>query len=617
MKKILRESFQQNPNALEKLLATGNATLTHTQDKTKWGTEFPKLLMEVRNELRTTQPPTAPVSEVKTTDQFKYFGAMYTIKLDNGVGVDVEGYRGKPVAKFKLLNAYNENPDVDPQNGRKFREDVNDTISLNDKKEDQSILNMRTNMIDYTSKQKKALLEIESIIDSDKQSFYLLSGYAGTGKTTIAENIAKYAQFKDKNVKIIAPTNKAAKVLRDKLKEANVNNVSATTIHKLIYSKAEEDEDGKLVWSARKKVNNTVIIVDESSMISKSLMKDLLDFTESNNFVIFMGDSFQLEQVGEDSGLFKGTIPQVKNKTELTEVKRQSLNSNILKIATLVRTDNIPYVPKQSYDDFKVTTNRAEFINNYKDSIINNEDAVMIVATNKERILINKIARDVKFGDKIKVINEDDTLISVANSNSYPNSETFKIIDIINVSNTMNFTMEGFNGKIDSYDVNFVQALTSEGNEVTMILIPELDKPALYHSQIAQNMSGKVREYLIQNYLTTMRNGELIVSSDLVVATYGYAITAHKSQGSQWSKVYVNQNFVAPSWNGSRWYYTAITRAADSVEVYSSGNNTEISVEDINNKIDTIINETTTNRITDINAPEGLPGIPRTSTDCQ
>ena len=73
------------------------------------------------------------------------------------------------------------------------------------------------------------------------------------------------------------------------------------------------------------------------------------------------------------------------------------------------------YVPKQSYDDFKVTTNRAEFINNYKDSIINNEDAVMIVATNKERILINKIARDVKFGDKIKVINEYDTLISVAN----------------------------------------------------------------------------------------------------------------------------------------------------------------------------------------------------------
>ena len=58
MRTLIKESFQQNPNALEKLLATGNATLTHTQDKTKWGTEFPKLLMEVRDEIRTTQSAT-------------------------------------------------------------------------------------------------------------------------------------------------------------------------------------------------------------------------------------------------------------------------------------------------------------------------------------------------------------------------------------------------------------------------------------------------------------------------------------------------------------------------------------------------------------------------------
>ena len=58
MKTLIKESFQQNPEALQKLLATGDATLTHTQDKTKWGTEFPKLLMEVRDELKTTQPST-------------------------------------------------------------------------------------------------------------------------------------------------------------------------------------------------------------------------------------------------------------------------------------------------------------------------------------------------------------------------------------------------------------------------------------------------------------------------------------------------------------------------------------------------------------------------------
>jgi predicted NAD-dependent protein-ADP-ribosyltransferase YbiA (DUF1768 family) len=70
MKKLLLESFEQNPDALAKLLATGNATLTHTQDKGKWGTEFPKLLMEVRDELKTTQPAAAnkPLSLAQMAD---------------------------------------------------------------------------------------------------------------------------------------------------------------------------------------------------------------------------------------------------------------------------------------------------------------------------------------------------------------------------------------------------------------------------------------------------------------------------------------------------------------------------------------------------------------------
>jgi predicted NAD-dependent protein-ADP-ribosyltransferase YbiA (DUF1768 family) len=56
MKALLKDSFQQNPDALASLLATGNAELTHTQDKGKWGAEFPRLLMEVRAELNTNQP---------------------------------------------------------------------------------------------------------------------------------------------------------------------------------------------------------------------------------------------------------------------------------------------------------------------------------------------------------------------------------------------------------------------------------------------------------------------------------------------------------------------------------------------------------------------------------
>lgn len=55
MKQLLKESFEQNPQAAQRLLDTGNATLTHTQDRSKWKTEFPRLLMEVRDELRKSQ----------------------------------------------------------------------------------------------------------------------------------------------------------------------------------------------------------------------------------------------------------------------------------------------------------------------------------------------------------------------------------------------------------------------------------------------------------------------------------------------------------------------------------------------------------------------------------
>lgn len=57
MKELIKASFEQNPEALQKLLATGDATLTHTQDRGRWGTEFPRILMEVREELRTPQTP--------------------------------------------------------------------------------------------------------------------------------------------------------------------------------------------------------------------------------------------------------------------------------------------------------------------------------------------------------------------------------------------------------------------------------------------------------------------------------------------------------------------------------------------------------------------------------
>lgn len=555
-----------------------------------------------------SKPATEPTRTEDTG--YKYYGANYTIILENGVGVDVKGYQGKPAAKNKLLDAYNANPDVDPQQpGKKFRN--NKPLPIEDNEDKASILDFRNNKINYTSGQKKALLDIQDLLDKGGSSIYLLAGYAGTGKTTIAENIAKYAKEKGKKVLVLAPTNKAANVLADKLKDAGVKDVTPQTIHKAIYG-APDPETGE--WNVKQVIKNSVIIVDESSMVSKELMNDLLtvsmkqrdyndDIVDLNNNFIFMGDGFQLEQIGESSQLFESKeLPSLFKKTygvdlngvtELTEVKRQSLDSNILKVATLVRTDNVSYMPSESLPDFKVSKGKAEFVEDFKKSIREGEDAVMIVVTNSERLGMNGIARTEKYGKDKGIINDGDSLISVANSSTYKNSETFKIAAVDKDSiERVDIEVRTKKNTTEKFEGYFMEGVDEKGENVTLYHVPLLNIPSLYH--------GQLLDYALQNstfanalesrfLMTEDDNGNPVISKNFVITTFGYAITGHKSQGSQWEKVYVNQNYVAPDSNAARWYYTAITRSSKDVIALNSGNNTKISIQEMADKLDQIV----------------------------
>jgi hypothetical protein len=453
-----------------------------------------------------------------------------------------------------------------------------------------SVFDLRNIQIDYTSGQITALEDIANIIDRGGDGHYLLAGYAGTGKTTIAENIAKYAKEAGKSVLVIAPTNKAAKVLNDKLKSTGVGSV-ASTIHKTIYG--EPNEFGE--WEKSSDIKNSVVIIDESSMIEKSLMEDLLLSTKNkNNVLIFMGDSYQLQPVGEDSGLFQGKVQEVKNnQTELTEVKRQSLDSSILKVATVIRNDKKSYVLKESTEDFIVTRSKNQFVENFKQAIKNNEDVAMIVATNNERILMNKIARNAKFGEEAgEVLNPSETIISIANSTEYSNSEIFNVKDLRGTPQKFDITFTDNFGKSSKYDVYLSFVTNSENREVPMLFFPNVDKPSIYHAQIlksARETSPDLYDALEGWVMNTKKGPKL--SPAITIGTYGYSITAHKSQGSQWDKVFVNQNYVADSWDAARWFYTAITRAAKEVEVLPSASNIQISDTEVNSKLNNIVQE--------------------------
>ena len=469
-----------------------------------------------------------------------------------------------------------------------------------------TILEARQNPIQYTAGQTKALNQVGALIDKNEQGYYLLAGYAGTGKTTIAENIANYAQENSRKVHILAPTNKAAKVLNDKLKAAGVG-ANAATIHKAIYGEPDP-ETGE--WVPKTDLKDSVILVDESSMISKDVMSDLLANSKNNNIIVFMGDSFQLEPVGQDSKLFQGGVPQVANsQSQLTEVKRQSLDSNILKVATLVRTDNKGYVPEESMPDFKISKSKNEFVKDFREAIKNNENAVAIVATNQERLTMNDAARMEKFGADRKILNPGEVLIAVANSSDIPNSEIFKAVDVRGEPEKHVLTFD-FKGKQATYNMYLSYIVGENGKEIKVMHFPALDRPSLYHADIlkaARNSNPALYSSLNNDsdIIPTKKGAKL--SPAIVISTYGYAVTAHKSQGSQWDKVFVNQNYNAPDWNPARWYYTAITRSAKDLVVLPSVNNIKIKNADIENKINSIVPEE--KGVPSQIQPDGLPAI--------
>lgn len=239
-------------------------------------------------------------------------------------------------------------------------------------------------MIKLYPQQHNALESLIAFIKSES-SVFILKGYAGTGKTTIIKCLIPHLAAMNKSAKYMAPTGRAAKILRDKIGQ------DVQTIHKSIYNYkgligTRHDENGDLikvdglsesvlkkqeqqavdtvdVWFSIKDYSNEcnpenmVIIVDEASMISSKLstneifhfgtdilLDDLLTFTQLHNGakIIFIGDDAQLPPVGDNVSLaledtyFKSQGFKIQSYV-LTEVIRQEKDSVILENAMAVR----------------------------------------------------------------------------------------------------------------------------------------------------------------------------------------------------------------------------------------------------------------------------------------
>jgi len=382
-----------------------------------------------------------------------------------------------------------------------------------------------------TNKQEQGLRTcIEKYNNGEKHC--VISGYAGAGKSTLVKFIVQNLPGINPEVDVVYAcyTGKAAQVL---LKKGNKNVI---TLHKLLYESIPKP-DGTFFRKPKPFIDYKVVIVDEVSMAPKTLMELLFSH---NVFIIALGDPFQLPPVdkNQDNGLLNN--PDI----FLDEIMRQALDSEIIRLSMQVRhKDPISY----STGSDAIVMSKADL----NTGVLKWADQIL-VGTNATRIAINNQMRDLlgrgnkpENGDKVICLRNywdnfatnDDPLVNGT------------IGYINNVYETYNRTPYWAGGDtIKVLNADFISDSNADFGPLAMdekqILTGErcLDYKKIYK--------------LTSNWRTAH-----LVPMEF---TYGYAITVHKSQGSEWDNVCVlEESFPFDREEHARWLYTAITRASD------------------------------------------------------
>jgi exodeoxyribonuclease V len=186
--------------------------------------------------------------------------------------------------------------------------------------------------ITLTPDQDRALSEI--IAARRPGDRYLLTGYAGSGKTTLMQQFARAVKKLGLSIVLTAPTHKAVAVLARKLAEAGISGVECRTIHSLLSLKPQVHADRQIFVRNKRAdpVMDDVVVIDECSMVGEDLMAHIRRHLPLS-FVLFVGDPAQLPPVGEVASQTFGT----KARSHLDTIVRQGADNPILQAAQAIR----------------------------------------------------------------------------------------------------------------------------------------------------------------------------------------------------------------------------------------------------------------------------------------
>lgn len=440
----------------------------------------------------------------------------------------------------------------------------------------------------YTPSQQQAVGRLVDFLGcGDAETLFLLTGYAGTGKTSLVGALVRSLADSGVGVCLLAPTGRAAKVF------AASSGLPAHTIHKKIYRRQKEDEGWGIFSLGFNPDKEMLFFVDEASMIgtgsgdahfgSGSLLDDLFQFVYNGRGcrLIFIGDEAQLPPVGTwispalDTGYLERHYGIQPYQARLTEVMRQGSRSGIISTATGIRArigvagaNGLALKVAASADVQRI--GHDLFLEELEGCYgkYGEEETVVVCRSNRQANRYNAAIRS-RILYREEAFTSGDRVMVVKN-NYYWGSECDQMDFIANGEMA---TVQKVGKQRDLYGFRFAQTrlvLSGNNEELTawvLLDILESEQPALGAEENRRFYFSVEEDY--REIASRQKRAKKVQENEYFNALqikFAYAITGHKSQGGQWKAVFVDPGW----WEGLplddaywRWLYTAVTRARE------------------------------------------------------
>jgi len=389
--------------------------------------------------------------------------------------------------------------------------------------------------LELSPDQKSCMDDIMSWWKIGNSPLITFGGYAGCGKTTLIAELKKNLE----NVKVAfcSYTGKAASVLGSKLRAAEVLKADdyCGTIHSLIYFPILNGKNQIIGWSLKDNLPDyDLIIIDEASMVNEEVFVDLSAY---NLPILAVGDHGQLPPIGGNLNLMEN--PQLK----LEKIHRQSENNPIIALSIMAREDG--FIPYGAYGTTVVKTyKKNDLIGQFLKHSGDFSQTAILCGFNKTRVKINKDIRKM-FGYEDIYPQSGERVMCLKNNRQAKDCPIYNGVQgtVLHTKGMGQYLK--MEVRIDGEEKTYFGPVA---HDVFNVASPKMNHPKVKWMGPSDNEEYFKVEKRYPDYFD-----------------YGYALSVHKSQGSEWKRVMVIEQ-PCDLWKGNdwnRWLYTAITRASE------------------------------------------------------